>query len=128
MAIEFDLQLAKNDRGEPVVPGDMRVRRVDRRTCISDEIIDGPLSGWWIDLLDGSGRVLYRRLIDDPFRGAEVPRDESGELVSLPSRNVAAVRAVLPDIRGANTVVVMQDAGRDRAAVPLYRAALPAGR
>jgi hypothetical protein len=43
------------------------VQRVNMRALPSHQIVDGPRSGWWVELEDPEGQVVYRRVLADPL-------------------------------------------------------------
>lgn len=125
MAIYFEFRLGLTPLGIPFETRRAVVQRVIQRTLPSAPLYDGPLSGSWVDLRDAGGRVLYRQLLQDPWRGAEVPADKTGRLVQLRGRLEGLIRVLVPDLPGAATIVLMHSRDQNRPAVALLKRALP---
>lgn len=88
-------------------------------------------SGFWVELRNGQGATLYRRIIDDPTLRSEGagPEDSDEPLVSdganIPRPGI--VSFVVPEVPGATRVVVMASRPSDAQAGPIADLDLPQG-
>jgi hypothetical protein len=88
-------------------------QRLEKRARASDPILDrgerARLEGSWLELRDGEGRTLYRRVLHEPIAfSVEVPGDEADG--SLARRTVEDPRGtffvIVPELKGAREVVL----------------------
>lgn len=87
--------------------------------------------GFWIELRDGHGEIIYRRIMDDPTLRYETPAPEDSdepmhrETAHAPKPGI--VSFVVPDVPGAARVVIMASRPADAPAGPIADFDLPAG-
>ena len=79
------------------------------------------VSGFWLELWDGTGRVVYQRALDDPYYRFEGPVDDTGRLRTIaPSGPRSGLfTVVIPFLPGATNLVVMASRPPDAPAAPI---------
>jgi hypothetical protein len=112
---------------------------VAKRLPPSDELPEGgqegELSGFWYELRDRAGEVLYRQIIGSPIIDAWVEPAEESRSEGSVWRRIAAVpdaktfALLVPDLSNGDSVVLfsspLDDTGVARPAAPLWRIQLP---
>jgi hypothetical protein len=105
------LRLTFSYRGESVELAD--AQRVEMVVPPGDPPAAEPQGGFWIELRDASGTVLYRRVMHNPIASDyEVfPRDPGGAIVRQPvPLRQGAFNVVVPELREADTLSLMTNA------------------
>lgn len=68
-------------------------------------------SGFWFDVLNQQGRVLYRRVTSDPRLDNDAPSDNDGRLAATAPPDEGVFSVVLPALPGAARVTVWAGRG-----------------
>jgi hypothetical protein len=108
---------------------------LDVQTPSSDPILDPerdkPQSGFWIELHDGNGRAIYRRILHNPMMySADFLIEDGGEVPHIRhSKPRGTFFIVVPNIPAAETLVIYSSplgyAAAAEAAEPVLRVSLP---
>ena len=108
--------------------------RVDAVTVLDvtappSDPIDGYMgqAGFWVELQDGNGAVIYRRILNDTLRSVEGPRDDQERrIVSVdPPKRGVRIRVLVPQLPNARRVVLMRSPADNTRAVVIAQGNLP---
>ena len=86
--------------------------RVERRQKVSPGQalpipVEGKNSGWWLVLVDASGKALFHRLLDDPFQMRAEHHSPGGPPSAVfRSASSGEFEAIVPDDPAAQSVVL----------------------
>jgi hypothetical protein len=102
-----------------------RTIRFRQRVLPAELSYEGDEAGFWIELRGAGNSLIYRRVIDDPFRD-EGP---AGERALETDRSPAALRdsvlsVVTPFVPGSELVVMSSGLTNERA-LPVFRSKVP---
>lgn len=67
------------------------------------------LSGFWYELRDASGDVLYRRILESPFNAVEVFEEDGTVHREGSTTREVMVDVLVPDLEGATEVALFSD-------------------
>jgi hypothetical protein len=108
-----------------------RIQKTISHTRWPDAVTQSRHSGFWVEIRDDRGQILYRRIMDDPTLRYEGPVIEDSdeppqhEAADIPRPGI--VSFVVPDIPGAVKVVIMASRPADAPAGPIADFDLPPG-
>ena len=71
-------------------------------------------SGFWFDVLDNTGAVLYRRVTGDPRVDIDAPADEEGRMASAVTPGAGMFSVVLPNLPRASRVRIWASSGGEQ--------------
>lgn len=71
-------------------------------------------SGFWFDVLDNTGAILYRRVTGDPRLDIDAPSDDEGRMAGAVPPDEGVFSVVLPHLPRASRVKIWASSGGEQ--------------